>query len=116
MWRSKHHTETRSQVWGLGVQVWTGTWTPRQEWNWLVLFVPGVQARRVFQGTQLGYIGSRITVSMRRYDLAMVEHHSKNWNMKDGKMVLIAQPLLEGITGAYLEWLANKLIITANKT
>ena len=23
-------------------------------------------------GTQLGYIGSRITVSMRRYDLAMV--------------------------------------------
>ena len=26
-WRSKHHTETRSQVWGLGVQVWTWTWT-----------------------------------------------------------------------------------------
>ena len=27
-WRSKHHIETRSQVWGLGVQVWIGTWTP----------------------------------------------------------------------------------------
>ena len=24
-WRSKHHTETRSQVWGLRVQVWMGT-------------------------------------------------------------------------------------------
>ena len=24
-WRSKHHTETVSQVWGLGVQVWTET-------------------------------------------------------------------------------------------
>ena len=24
-WRSKHHTETRSQVWGLRVQVWTRT-------------------------------------------------------------------------------------------
>ena len=24
-WRSKHHTESRTQVWGLGVQVWTGT-------------------------------------------------------------------------------------------
>ena len=40
-WRSKHHTETGSQVWGLWVQVWTGTWTPWQEWNGLVLFVPG---------------------------------------------------------------------------
>jgi hypothetical protein len=49
-WRSKHHTNTQSQSWGLGVQVWTGTWTPRQEWNELVLFVPGVQARRVFFG------------------------------------------------------------------
>ena len=24
-WRSKHHTETRSQVWGLRVQVWIRT-------------------------------------------------------------------------------------------
>ena len=23
-WRSKHHTESRTQEWGLGVQVWTG--------------------------------------------------------------------------------------------
>ena len=31
-------------------------------------------------------------------------------------MVLIAQPLLESITGAYLELLANEVIMTANKT
>jgi len=24
-WRSLHHTESRTQEWGLGVQVWTGT-------------------------------------------------------------------------------------------
>ena len=24
----KHHAETGSQVWGLRVQVWMGTWTP----------------------------------------------------------------------------------------
>jgi hypothetical protein len=24
-WRSKHHIEVESQVWGFGVQVWTGT-------------------------------------------------------------------------------------------
>ena len=71
-WRSKHHTETGSQVWGLGVQVWMGIWTPRQEWSGLVCFVPGVQVGRVFRGTQLWYIGSRIAVSMRRYNLAMV--------------------------------------------
>ena len=27
-WRSKHHTESGTQEWGLGVQVWTGTQTP----------------------------------------------------------------------------------------
>jgi hypothetical protein len=41
-WRSRHRTEAKSQVWGFGVLVWTGTWTPRREWNGLVLFVPGV--------------------------------------------------------------------------
>jgi hypothetical protein len=35
--------------------------------------------------------------------------------MKDGKMVLMAQPLLESRTCAYLEWLVNELLITANK-
>jgi len=30
-------------------------------------------------------------------------------------MILIAQPLLESRTVAYLEWLANELIMTANK-
>jgi hypothetical protein len=34
--------------------------------------------------------------------------------MKDQKMVLIAQPLLESRTGAYIERLDNKLIMTAN--
>ena len=75
-----------------------------------------VQMGHVFQGTQLGYIGSRIAISVRWYDLAMVQHHSKNQKMKDGEMVLIAQPLLESRTCAYLEWLANEVIMTANKT
>jgi hypothetical protein len=38
-----------------------------------------------------------------------------NWNMKDGKMFLIAQPWLESRTDAYLEWLANKVIMTLIK-
>ena len=35
--------------------------------------------------------------------------------MKDGKMVLIAYQMLESITCAYIEWLVNKLMMTANK-
>ena len=31
-------------------------------------------------------------------------------------MVIIAQPMFEGSTGAYLEWLANEVTMTANKT
>jgi hypothetical protein len=36
--------------------------------------------------------------------------------MKDDEMILIAQPLLESRTSAYIEWLDNELILTANKT
>jgi hypothetical protein len=32
------------------------------------------------------------------------------------KTILIAQLMLEGITGAYIEWLDNELIMTTNKT
>ena len=60
--------------------------------------------------------GTNGAISVRRYDLAMIQHRSKNWNMKDGKLVLIAQPLLKSRTCAYLEWLANEVIMTANKT
>jgi hypothetical protein len=35
--------------------------------------------------------------------------------MKDERMVLMAQPLLESKTGAYLEWLVNELLMAANK-
>ena len=35
--------------------------------------------------------------------------------MKDNKMVLIAHDLLESSIGAYIEWLVNKLMTTANK-
>ena len=35
--------------------------------------------------------------------------------MKDGKMVLIAYHLLESTTCAYIEWLVNELMMTANK-
>ena len=48
------------------------------------------------------------------YNLAMVQYRNKNWNMKDGEMILIAQPFLESRTGAYLEWLVNEVIMTAN--
>ena len=34
--------------------------------------------------------------------------------MKGDEMELIAQPLLESRTGAYIEWLDDKLIMTAN--
>ena len=84
--------------------------------EWIGLVCAQVQMGHVFWGTQLGYIGSRITISVKRYDLTMVQHCSKNQKMKGGKMVLIAQLLLEGRTGAYLEWLVNEAIMTANKT
>jgi hypothetical protein len=35
--------------------------------------------------------------------------------MKDERMVLMAQPLLESRIGAYQEWLVNELLMTANK-
>ena len=35
--------------------------------------------------------------------------------MKNGKIVLIAYHLLESSIGAYIEWLVNELIMTANK-
>jgi hypothetical protein len=35
--------------------------------------------------------------------------------MKNGKMVLIAYHLLESNIGAYIEWLVNELMMTANK-
>ena len=35
--------------------------------------------------------------------------------MKDGKIILIAYHLLESSTGAYIEGLVNKLMMTANK-
>ena len=35
--------------------------------------------------------------------------------MKDGKMNLIAYHLLGSSTGAYIEWLVNELMMTANE-
>ena len=35
--------------------------------------------------------------------------------MKDDKIILIAYHLLESSTGAYVEWLANELMLIANK-
>ena len=35
--------------------------------------------------------------------------------MKDGKIVLISYHLLESSIGAYIEWLVNELMMTANK-
>ena len=36
--------------------------------------------------------------------------------MKDGKMALIAHHLLESSIGAYIEWIVNELMMTANKS
>jgi hypothetical protein len=96
------------QCWGLRVRAWTGAWTPWHEWNGLVLLVPGVQARHVFSGHPVGHTDSWIAVSTWWYGLTALWHCSKNWKMKDGKMVLMAQPLLESRIGAYIEgWLMN---------
>ena len=35
--------------------------------------------------------------------------------MEDDKMVLIAYHMLKSSIGAYIEWLVNKLMMTANK-
>ena len=35
--------------------------------------------------------------------------------MKDDKIVLIVYHLLESSIGAYIEWLVNELMMTANK-
>ena len=35
--------------------------------------------------------------------------------MKDGYLILIAYHLLESSTSAYIEWLDNELMMTANK-
>jgi hypothetical protein len=53
-WRSKHRIEAGPQVWGLGVQVWTGTWTHDRSgtgWSHLCL---GASEACVFWGIQLG--------------------------------------------------------------
>ena len=39
---------------------------------------------------------------------------TRTWKMV--KLVLIAQPLLENSIGAYIEWLVNELMMTANKS
>ena len=35
--------------------------------------------------------------------------------MKDGKIILIVYHMLESSTGAYIEWLVNESMLTANK-
>ena len=67
--------------------------------------------------TKLHWFANRHVI---RYDLSTILHRSKNWNMKGGVTDLFAQLLLESRTGAYIEWLDNKLIwlliITAIRT
>ena len=39
-WRSLHHTESKTQGWGLGVLVWTGTWAgDRRVVGWSYLWL-----------------------------------------------------------------------------
>ena len=51
-----------------------------------------------------------------QYGLSIVYHRSKNWKRKGGEIELLAQLLLESRIGAYIERLANELIMTDNKT
>jgi hypothetical protein len=63
----------------------------------------GYKRDMCFWGYPARHIDSRITVFMWWYGLTTLWHRSKNWHVKDGKMVLIAQPLLESRKGAYIE-------------
>jgi hypothetical protein len=102
-WRSKHHIEAGAQVWGLGVQVWTETWNPWQEWNGLVSLVPGVQARHVFFDNQLGTL-IRESLFLRdgttwlRSDTVV---RTDIWNMR--KWLWLLNPCLKIRICAYLE-------------
>ena len=97
-----HRIESETQERGLGVQVWTGTWTPGQEGDGLVLLVPGVQARCVFSGYPAGGIDSRIAglsgTACLRFSTVV-----RTGSGKGEGTVMIAQLLLESSTGAYID-------------
>jgi hypothetical protein len=67
-----------------------------------------------FRDTQLGTLIHE-SPSTWRYDMIIIWHRSKNENIKDGKMVLIAYHLLESSIDAYIEWLVKELLMTTNK-
>ena len=97
-----HHTESGTQKWGLGVQVWTGPGHPGQESGGLVLLVPGVQAGRVSSGHPAGYIDSRIAGLS---DTACLRFSTvvRTGSEKGEGTISIAQPLLESRTCAYID-------------
>ena len=76
---------------GLESQFGRGPRHPRQESDGLVLLVPRLKRGMCFRGTQLG---------------ALIRESLGN---------LIAYHLLESSTGAYIEWLVNELMMTANE-
>ena len=51
---------------------------PMTEVEWVGLVCAWGTNGACVLGTQLGYIGSGIAIFVRRYDLAMVQHRSKN--------------------------------------
>ena len=67
-WRSKHHTESETQEWGLESKFGWGPRHPGQEGDGLVLLVPGYKRGVCFQGTQLGTLVRKLPPS--RYDLS----------------------------------------------
>ena len=82
---------------------------PRHESGGLVLLVPRVQAGRMFSGHLAGHIDSQIAG---RSGMACV-WFSTIVRTKSGKgeeTTLIAQPLLESRTCAYIDWLDENLI------
>jgi hypothetical protein len=87
---------------------WGSRTLDRSETGWSRLCL-GCKRGMCFSGYPAGHIDSWIALSTWRYGLTTLWHRSKNCHTKDGKIALIAQPLLEYRTGAYIEcWITNK--------
>jgi hypothetical protein len=105
------------QCWGLGVPVWTRTWTPWQEWSGLVLLVPRVQARRVF--FRVPSWATLIHESPFQCDDMTWLWSSTIVRTGTGKMVKWFWLLTTGLKssiGAYIEWSIKELTMTTNKS
>jgi hypothetical protein len=114
--RSKHHTEPGPVVLGAWSPSLEGDLDPLTWVEWVGLACAwGISEACVF------LVPSWATLI--RESMFLCDGITWLWSstvvrtgtLEDGKMVLIAQPLLESSIGAYIEWLVNALMMTANK-